>query len=124
MGGYLAWETASQLLKLGVEIAEICFFEAPLRKDFANVRAGPIPVETTNVWRLGHHYAPTPLPVCLTHLMTPAWHETRWWRPWQDLALDGLEVVVLADDDIAPRAERLALALRAWCQRADVSRQA
>jgi len=70
MGGYLAWETARQLLAQGEVIASMAFFEAPLRKTFAAVPTGPMPVDSANVWRLGHYYRPEPLPVALTHLMT------------------------------------------------------
>jgi hypothetical protein len=124
MGGHLAWETASQLLAQGAHVSDICFFEVPLRADFANVRSGPIPVEATNVWRLGHYYAPAALPVRLTHIMTPQWYGARWWLPWQDLALGGMDVVLLAEDDVRPRAERMAEAIRAWCLVAEASRTA
>ena len=122
MGGYLAWETASQLLAQGAQVSGICFFESPLRADFANVRAGLMPVDTTNVWRLAHYYAPAPLPVRLTHLMTPEWHGAKWWRPWQDLAQVGMEVAVLTDDGTMPRAERMAAAIRNWAMAAETPR--
>jgi hypothetical protein len=120
IGGYLAWETAQQMLRQGDEITEVLFFEVPLRKDFSNVRPGPIPVDTANVWRLGHYYCPEPLPVRITLMMTPQWHGAGWWKPWEDRAQRGLEVVILPDDGEERRAPSLATAVNAWCTSAEV----
>lgn len=117
LGGYLAWETASQLLDAGEEIGGILFYEAPLRSDFANVRPGPIPVHSANFWRFAHYYRPPSLPVHLTHLMTAAWHGTRWWAPWQQLALQGNTTVVIPGETEAAfdhREERIAQHVREW----------
>jgi pimeloyl-ACP methyl ester carboxylesterase len=114
MGGYLAWETARQLLSLGHEIAGVAFFESPLRTDFAQVRAGPVPVESANVWRLGHYYGPEPLNVFLTHVMTSKWHGAKWWRPWRHVALLGTDAVLLPEGDGRPHAEHMAAAIRNW----------
>lgn len=114
LGGYLAWESASQLLAQGQEIASIAFFEVPLRADFANVRAGPIPVTATNVWRLGHYYRPEPLPLHVTHVMSAKWHGANWWRPWQQVATLGMETTLLPDGDVGSHAERLAAVIGEW----------
>ena len=118
MGGYLAWETARQLLAQGEAISGMAFFEVPLRAEFSRVRTGPLPVEATNVWRLGHYYAPPSLPVRLTHVMTAHWASAGWWRPWQQVASMGMETVLLPDGSDLPHAERLAGAIRDWSSNA------
>jgi hypothetical protein len=122
LGGYLAWETARQLLDAGKEIAGVLFFEVPIRSDFANVRPGPIPVHSAHLWRLAHYIQLHPLPVDLTHLMTESWHGTRWWAPWQQLALGSFATVVVPDETEATlpsREERLARHIRAWIEKAE-----
>ncbi len=121
MGGYLAWETARQLLAQGEVIASLAFFEVPLHKTFAAVPTGPMPVDSANLWRLGHYYRPEPLPVALTHLMTHPWHGANWWRSWQHVALRGTETVLLPDGDTQSQPARLASAIHHWSLAVDAT---
>jgi hypothetical protein len=122
LGGYLAWETARQLLAAGEEIAGILFFEVPLRSDFARVRSGRPPVDHPNPWRLAHHYRVRPLPVDLTHVMTAGWHASKWWRPWQEVALGSFETVIIPGETETAfdrREERIARHVRDWIERSE-----
>jgi hypothetical protein len=122
LGGYLAWETARQLLDAGEEIAGILFYEVPLRSDFANVLPGPMPVHSANVWRLAHYYRPPELPVDLTHLMTAGWHDSRWWEPWRHVARGRMETVVVPGETEAAfvdREARIATHVRDWIATAE-----
>lgn len=117
LGGYLAWETAHQLLAAGREIAGLLFFESPPRSDYANVRSGPMPVHSDNVWRPAHYYRPPELPVHLTHLMTAGWQSAGWWAPWQELALGSYETVIIPGETetaFKQREERIARHVRDW----------
>lgn len=119
LGGYLAWETARQLLEAGEAVAGILFYEAPIRSDFARVRPGPIPVDTANQWRLLHYYRVRPLPVHLTHVMTVEWHASGWWKPWQEVALGSYETVVVPGETVTAfdrREERIARHVRDWIE--------
>jgi hypothetical protein len=122
LGGYLAWETARQLLHAGRDIAGILFFEVPLRADFDDVREGPLPVHSANLWRLSHYYRPPALPIHLTHLMTAGWQTARWWEPWQHVALGSYDLVTIpveADAAFENREERIAQHVRDWIEIAD-----
>lgn len=124
LGGYLAWETARQLLLQGACVDRLLFYEVPLRRDYLEIRPGPMPVESPVVWRLAHYYSPAALPVTLTHIMTPEWSGARWWRPWRNLALRGLEAVLLPSEGTPGperRASVLAEAIRAWCAADEIS---
>jgi hypothetical protein len=123
LGGYLAWETALQLLAAGREIGAILFFEVPLRSDYATVKPGPMPVHSDNVWRLAHYYRPPELPVNLTHLMTTGWQTARWWAAWQELALGSYETVIIPGETEAAfeqREERIARHVREWIGSAEI----
>jgi hypothetical protein len=127
LGGYLAWETARQLLDAGEEIAGILFYEVPLRSDFANVLPGPVPVYSKNQWRMSHYIRLHALPIALTHLMTAAWHARRWWAPWQLLALGSLETIVVPDEitsTFVGREERIARHVRDWIEQTEARAQA
>jgi hypothetical protein len=122
LGGYLAWESARQLLAAGEEISGILFYEVPLRSDYNNVLPGPLPVHSANLWRLAHYASLRPLPVHLTHVMTAGWHDARWWMPWQQLALHGVETVVIPGETEAAferREERIARHVRDWVEQAE-----
>jgi hypothetical protein len=123
LGGYLAWETARQLLAAGEEIAGILFYEVPLRSDYAKVLPGPLPVHSMFMWRLSHYFQMHALPIHLTHLMTAGWHVSGWWRPWQEVALGGVETVVIPGETktaFVDREERIARHVRDWIERAEV----
>ena len=119
LGGYLAWETARQLLATGETTVRLLFHEVPLRRDFTRVRTGPLPINAPNVFRLGHYYAPSALPIHLTHQMTPSWASAGWWRPWQQVALLGMETVLLPEGSDLPHAERMGEAIRDWSSTVD-----
>ena len=57
-GGYMAWETARQLLAGGDEIAGLLLYEAPLREDFAELLPGVTPAHVSRPWRLSLYYRP------------------------------------------------------------------
>ena len=117
LGGYLAWETARQLVAAGEEVAGMLFYEVPLRSDFVKVRPGPVPVDSPNQWRLAHYYRVQPLPVDLTHVMTAGWYASKWWQPWQQVALGSAETVVVPGETetaFMHREERIARHVRAW----------
>ncbi len=122
LGGYLAWETARQILDAGEKIAGILFYEVPLRSDFAKVLSGPPPVYSPNLWRLAHYYRVQPLPVALTHVMTAGWHASGWWKPWQEVALGSYETVIVPGETetaFEHREERIARHVRDWIEAAE-----
>jgi hypothetical protein len=94
-GGYLAWETARQLLELGEQISGVFFFEVPIRPDFTRMLPGHPPVHSENLWRITYHYRLQSLPIDLTCLMTESWRARGWWAPWQEVALGTVETVVI-----------------------------
>ena len=66
----------------------------PLRANVAEVLTGPMPLDSSNVWRPGHYDRPEALPVILIHVMSAKWHGAKWWRPWQYVAELGTRVVL------------------------------
>jgi hypothetical protein len=129
VGGYLAWETARQLLDLGEEIAGMLFYEVPLRAEFDRVLPGHPPVHSGNLWRVSHYYRLQALPIDLTQVMTESWHERGWWAPWQELARGDTRTVVIPNLSLSPQdflARRQALIARHvqdWIDTAEVRRQ-
>lgn len=121
-GAYAAWETARQLLETGETIAGMLIFEAPLRSDYATASPGPAPAHSTNVYRLSRYYRVQPLPVHLTHVMTARWRESGWWKPWQEVALESYETVVIPGETekaFERREERIARHVRDWIEAAE-----
>jgi acyl carrier protein len=96
-GGFLAWETARQLLEQGEEIAGMLFFEVPLRPDFAERPIGQSPAQITLATNLAP-YLPEPLPVDLTLLTTESWHASERSAAWPRVALGTVETVVMPGD--------------------------
>lgn len=122
LGGYLAWETARQLLDAGRDIVGLLFFEVPLRADFDDVREGPLPVHSANLWRLSHYYRPPALPIHLTHLMTAGWQAAGWWEPWQQVAQGSHDLVTIpveTDAAFEHREARIAGHIRDWIETTD-----
>ncbi len=123
-GGYLAWETARQLLAGGEEAA-ILFYEVPLRADFDRLMPGVTPAHTSREWHLSLYYRPVPLPVDVTHLMTDGWQARRWWQPWQRVVRGALDSVVIsvaaigAEQFMASRQEIIAGHVRSWIDRTE-----
>jgi acyl carrier protein len=96
-GGFLAWETARQLLAQGEEIAGMLFFEVRLRDDFTSPPCGQSPAQITLSTNMAP-YAPEPLPVNLTLLMSAGWQAREGSGAWQEVALGGVETVVMPGD--------------------------
>lgn len=125
VGGYLAWETARQLLAIGEEIAGILFYEVPLRADFARVLPGSPRVDSANLWRLSHYYRLQALPIDLTYVMTESWHARDWWAPWQELVLGTVETVLIpnlalsSEEFLARREAMIARHVRDWIDTAE-----
>jgi len=125
IGGYLAWETASQLLDAGEEIAGMFFYEVPLRADYNNVLPGHPPVHSANLWRMSHYYRPIALPVDLTHVVTETWHARGWWAPWQELVLGFARTVIIPNRSMNPheflarRQAIIARHVRSWVDEAE-----
>jgi hypothetical protein len=121
-GGYLAWETARELLDAGEEVAGVLFYKVPIRTDFAAVLPGGPPVDSSSLWRFSQYYRPQALPIALTHLMTAGWHAQGRWAPWQQVALGGVETVIIpGETEIAfdNRDERIARHIRDWIEQAE-----
>ena len=128
-GGYLAWETAGKLLAAGEQIAGILFYEVFLRPDFDHVLEGYTPAHISPSWSHSLYYRPQALPVDLTLLMTEEWQTRRWSAPWQHVALESLETVVMHDDassaqDLAARRQvMLAHHIRDWLEKTEARLQ-
>jgi thioesterase domain-containing protein/acyl carrier protein len=106
-GGYLAWETARQLLAAGERIAGVLFFEVPLRA------GGSSPWE---------HYQAPALPIDLTHVMTRMWHDRAWGTPWEEVALGSYASVIIPGETeraFERRDERVAQHVRDWLEQAE-----
>lgn len=89
-GGSLAWETAAQLLAAGDEIAGMLFYEVALHPE-GGATSPPQAGRTVR-------YAPQPLPVDMTLLMTEAWHARDRSAGWRDVALGEVETIVMPGD--------------------------
>jgi hypothetical protein len=96
-GGALAWEVAAQLLAAGETIGGMLFFEAPLRSDHADITPA-VPPARAALPGLVPPYAPEPLPVDLTLLMTEAWHRRGRSDGWVPLVGGRVEVVLMPGD--------------------------
>jgi acyl carrier protein len=96
-GGFLAWETARQLLELGEEIAGMLFFEVPLQADFAELPMGQSPAQISLSTNMAP-YVPEPLPVDLTLLMSEGWRASERSSAWPQVARGSVETVVMPGD--------------------------
>ena len=124
-GGYMAWETARQLLASGQEIAGLLLYEVPLRADFAQLLPGVTPAHVSRPLDLSQYYRPAALPIDVTFLMTEPWHGMGWWQPWQEVTGGVFTSVVIpvdAQDTSGFRAQREAIIaghMRAWIETAE-----
>jgi hypothetical protein len=121
-GAPYAWDVARQLLGDGEAIAGMLFYEAPLRRDAVLPLAATIRMPVPSIARTEDEYRPPPLPVDLTLLMTRYWWERQWSAPWCDVALGGVETVVIPGET-APafdrREARIARHVREWIETAE-----
>jgi acyl carrier protein len=128
-GGYLAWETARQLLAAGESIAGMLFYEVFIRPDFDELLPGYSPAHITPSWSLSLYYRPQPLPVDLTVLETEEWRAKRWSEPWRRVAAKGIEMIRIPSDgrgfrDVsAKRRATLADQLRIWIDKTEAGVQ-
>ncbi|MFN8593727.1 MAG: phosphopantetheine-binding protein [Thermomicrobiales bacterium] len=117
-GGALAWEVATQLANCGEEIAGVLLYESALAPDFASQspRRGR---------RMMPYYAPSPLPVDLTLLMTETWHAADRSAGWRQVALGLVTTVVMpgstpgAHNLYINREPMIADRVRAWIERSE-----
>ena len=123
-GGALAWETAAQLLNRGEAVGGLLFFEAPLRADHAGITPA-IPESRVALPGLVPPYAPEPLPVDLTLLMTEAWHARGRSHGWPPLVGGRLDRVLMPGDSpgahnlYAGREHTIAAHVRDWIAQAE-----
>jgi hypothetical protein len=123
-GGTLAWETAAQLLALGEAVAGVLLFESPLGK----TQVGITPAERARgsaLPGLVPPYAPEPLPLDVTLLMTEAWHVRGRSDGWPLVTQGRLERVLMPGDSpgahnlYAGREATIAAHVREWVDRAE-----
>jgi acyl carrier protein len=96
-GGFLAWETARQLLELGEEIAGMLFFEVPLQDCFADLPTGQSPAQISLATNMAP-YVPEPLPIDLTLLMSEGWSASERSAAWARVTLGSVETVGMPGD--------------------------
>jgi hypothetical protein len=128
-GGALAWEAAAQLLAAGERIGGMLFFEAPLRAGHADITPA-VPESRKALPGLVPPYAPKPLPVDLTLLMTEAWHRRGRSDGWAPLVRGRIEHILMPGDSpgahnlYAGREATIAAHVRDWIAQAEVGRGA
>ena len=123
-GGALAWETAAQLLAAGEAVAGVLLFESPLRTTQIGITPAP-PARASALPGIVPPYAPEPLPVDVTLLMTEMWHARRRSDGWPLVTQGRLERVLMPGDSpgahnlYAGREATIAAHVREWIARAE-----
>jgi hypothetical protein len=123
-GGALAWETAAQLLAAGESVAGMLFFESPLRTTQIGITPA-VRSARSDLPGLVPAYAPEPLPVDLTLLMTEAWHARGQSDGWPLVTQGRLGRVLMPGDSpgahnlYAGREATIASHVRDWIAQAE-----